>query len=1044
MAKKTIKKKTRGKPRSIGPILEPSPDVDKSGCYHCPLLPFSKDFSAHADQYQKDADGILGKQKTEHVVHTRCVEEDWTEVDVLLVGEAPGREEDYKGKPFVGKAGEFVRDVWEEISDIPFDRVGFANPVRCRPPRNKTPSKTEVKCCSHRLFQEIHARKPKVIVVLGNAPMDLLANETGVTTLQGSRLRNLHPELPDGTVVIACAHPAYVLRLRTDDAIERFASAMALAHKYATGQVEEELCEGEYITVEDVDDAVELIDTMIENKARVRADIESGSLQPRDDRYPTLLCLSLTDEAGIGVTIPLDHYDSPWADPEQIARQYRTEVDILSARIEEAERGIEQAKGKATKAKREALRDQLQRERDEWDATLEAVTERWEQGGREEREKIDEAIIRLLTDAGITTVWQNGKFDAKHLYHCYGVWIANFRTDTMHKHAAMDSRRGTHGLKTLAYGFGDGMGGYEHELLQYIDDNKRADPKEGGSYANIPGDLLFRYAAMDADVTARVDDALSDHPDYRNNEKLHNMVEVFLPQLALALARMEYHGAQVDQSVVKSLKQKHEGILEGVQEKIRKLPEIPQYEADQMAKGKHGKRKPDDFVFNPGSDPQVRQLLFDYYGLEPLPELTETGHDVIKHRAQQRREQDDPSWEDLIREAIERKEWEIFTVKAEVLNEYKNSGNEFASMILDYREHSKLLSTFILPLETLVDSEGRIHGSFHETGTETGRLSSSNPNLQNIPYAARSAYTSRFDRGFILQLDQSQVELRVGCSLYYEPTMVEAYRNGVDNHRLAAIDIVGKGEEGFRALPADEQKEWRAIGKRTNFLSVYQGQSTQLQRTLKGMGIHRTHEECEAIIDKFHESRSSLFEHMMEFIDAAAENGGNVETVTGRIRQLPDLTSDVPAIYNRARRQAGNVPVQSAAGDITLISLVLVDNFLQANGYRSMLVGSVHDSLVIDAHPDEWLEIAVHVQWIMESVPDLSDHVWPGLAWDWLKCPLVAEAELGRAWNPAVEFDPVKLKKGRKTVKPLWADREKGKRREPVNADELVEVIDAA
>lgn len=953
---KTLNKLRKQKPviESAGPLVPPREGDPKSGCLHCPLMLWSSDFEKHKLDYAKTGEQVAkvrAKERDGHVIRTRCVQQAaFDPVDVLFVGEAPGGDEDRKGEPFVGRAGGLVRGLVEEFFSKGVT-YGFTNVVRCRPPRNKTPGKTEIKCCKGALLHEIAVRKPRLIVALGGVALETLTGQTGVMTFH-NRMVECTLAGFESIPVLACYHPAYVLRM--DHQLEAFADAFVTANKFIKGEYKQLPGPGEYYVLDELDLVTDLIDALIEDGKEgipTAFDTETGALSPFDPTFPQLLCVSLSNAEGVGYTIPFDHDESPW-------------------RI----------------------------------------------GGPKEYERktLIKAFRKLFT-AKIPLVAQNEKFDRNHIRHAMDdVDIDAVSGDTLLTHYAIDERPGTHGLDALAFRY-TGMGGYDKPLEDYKKKHKAANPKLGGSYANIPGDILFTYAAQDADVTVRCINGLRAEEEFRKNKKLQALTDYFFPVLSRCLARIEYNGAQVDPATVAALDVEYRRQMDEAREAIHALPTIRKFAADQIKAGKTGKTRKDAFEFNPGSTQQLRKVLFDYYGLRPV-DMTKTGFEILKARWAKRyakAEKDGtkkPSFDSIVTEAIAKKHWEYFSTNAESLHEYHAQKNELAELILKYRAASTLHGTFIKPLADMLDENGRIHGTYLPFGTVTGRLSSKDPNLQNIPNKGDSAvkrcYVSRFgSEGVILQLDYSQVELRVAASWFNEPSMIQAYKDLEDLHTVTAIAISGLTRAKYDALPDGDKKAWRTRAKRINFGVLYGGGPPALQRTLKQDGIEISIEECKKLIDDYFKARPKLKEGI-EKLKRQTERLGYLESFTGRRRRVPEVYSADEELVARALRQSINFPIQSSASDMTLMSLVLIEREMEARDYVSKLILTVHDSIVFDCHVDEVFEIAEMAQDIMENIMHRSDEVWPGLDWKWLKCPIVADAEVGVNWGQLVSFDP--------------------------------------
>jgi uracil-DNA glycosylase family 4 len=957
------------------PLIAPDPEEAKSGCLWCPLAPFHKDFDTFKDAYCRDADKIVTKEKDPYTIKTRgIVDKPWKKVRVLFIGSTPGAKEDTKGLPFVGKSGDIIRMAATEGLDVSPEEVAYTNVVRCRPPRNRDPRKTEVKCCSYELMREIKARQPEVIVVLDNYSMEFLCGQAGITMFAGHFMKSTHPEWKNKDV-LACFHPAYIMRF--DYHAEKFAETFVLLNTYLNGSYEPLVGSGNYKTLTDLEDVRKLL-IQFRKAEKVTFDTETGSLSPFDEEFPKLLCLSFSDKPGVGYTIPYDHADSPWC-----------------------------------------------------------------MGGPKEceRPKLKKLLRDFFVDESIPKVAQNEKFDRKHIRKNLGRAPRGILRDTMLTHLVLDERRGTHGLKKLAFLY-TGMGGYERPLELYIKSHKECDPKKGGSYANIPGKILFPYAGMDTDVTYRVDDGLIAEAEYQEDAALRRLSEIFLPQLSVVLSDLEYTGVQVDSDVVKKLDTEYRAKMAKYKKQIAKLPRVRAFVASQIKAGKTGKKKGDIFQFNPGSATQLRKVLFDYYKLQPV-ELTDSGLSRLGSRyaklnaARKRQKQPAIGFTEVVQQAVEKKEWEYFTTKADVLHEYERQGNNLSPLILKYRKYETLYGTFVKPLLDRLDKWGRVHCSFLPHGTVTGRLSSADPNNQNIPRAAKPVYVSRFgDEGVILNADYSQIELRIAASWFHSPKMLEAYRNGVDLHAQTAADIAGMTLEAFMALPEKKRKEMRTKAKRVNFGIIYGIGPPGLVGTLKKDGVHMTVDETSELIDNYFSVRPGLKQGIEDY-QAEAAITGILTSFTGRKRRLPEVFSSHKELASRALRQSINFPIQSGASDMTLMSLVLIHRIMQSEGFKSKIVLTVHDSIVFDCHVDEVLEIAKIAKDVMQNLPELSEEVLPGLDWSWLTVPIVADFEVGHSWGSLVGFDPDAVMAGGKSDEAMYKKKNTEIARDPVNVDEL-------
>lgn len=919
---------------------------EKSGCLWCSLLVWSHDFPKFEHAFCRNTQAIRDREPDGHKVTTRRVTEAWDPCDILFVGEAPGADEDREGVPFIGRSGNMLRTAIEEYVTAT-KSVGITNVVRCRPPRNRDPGKTEIQACSPDLLREIEARKPKVVVCLGNHSLNFLTGQTGIMSFTGKVLACTRPEFPD-LKVVACLHPAFILRF--DHELERFIDAIQVANSVLAGTYEERQGVGSYYTLTEIEDVEALFAAFQEDGKPVAHDTETGHLKWWATDFPPLLCLSFSNEPGTGFTIPFDHPDSPW-------------------RI----------------------------------------------GGPKEHER--PRLIAALQnhfESPIPKRAQNGKFDRNHIRMHLGVVPAN-TIDTMASHLTVDETKMSHGLKRLSYAY-SGMGGYERDLELYkkSKDNKAADPERGGSYANIPGHILFVYAAMDADATVRVDLGIRADPEFERSERFSLLADGFFPRLSDTLADIEWNGAQINSEIVRTLDVRFRKTMEDLETEIQKLPQVIAYRRARVAAEKEDR-------FNPGSWQQLGVVLFDpaYFGEKPA-KLTSGGMDRLRARykaaravwmqSEGKKIGREPSFGAIVAKAVEDREWDFFSTDAEVLQELEKRGNPLAAKIIEYREAQTLHGTFVVPLLTQLDPFGRIHGTFNLWGTVTGRLSSSDPNLQNIPNKdeglIKHSYVSRFGaEGVLLQADYSQIELRIAASIFNESAMIQAYLDGEDVHTQTAVMISGLTPEEYEELSADERKQWRTRAKRINFGILYGGGPAALVKTLKKDGIFITFDEAEALIALYFEKRPEL-RRGIERLEAEVRRTGYLESFTGRYRRVPEVRSEDEQLVSRALRQSINFPVQSGASDMTLMALVLIHEEMQRRGLRSMIVLTVHDSILFDCHVDEFAEVAQLAKSIMENLQTLSDQVLPGIDWSWLKTPIVADFEAGTSWGTMVGFDP--------------------------------------
>ncbi|MFA5413197.1 MAG: DNA polymerase I [Patescibacteria group bacterium] len=413
----------------------------------------------------------------------------------------------------------------------------------------------------------------------------------------------------------------------------------------------------------------------------------------------------------------------------------------------------------------------------------------------------------------------------------------------------------------------------------------------------------------------------------REELKENNLLKLFLDlemPLIPVLAKMELDGVKIDDDILKKNSKRVEKELEKISEKIFKLVKIK---------------------FNLDSPIQLREVLFDKLKINPA--------------------------------GLRRGKTGISTEAGELIK--LKSAHPVVSLILEYRELAKLCSTYLLALPRLIDpSTGRIHANFNQTVTSTGRLSSSNPNLQNIPAKGEMALTIRkafvAPRGFkILAADYSHIDLRVVASLADDKNMIRAFRAGADIHRETASQI-------WNIPPEKVTPELRQAAKTINFGVTY---GMGARALAEGAGI--TIEEAKKFIVKYF----TVYEGVRNFLEETRQKArdlGYVETLFGRRRYLPEIYSPVPQIAAEAERMAINMPVQGTAADIMKFAMIKIAAGLPKISPHSKMILQVHDELVFEVATRDVKKVAKFVQETMASAAKL-------------KVPLASHIEVGENWG---------------------------------------------
>ena len=488
----------------------------------------------------------------------------------------------------------------------------------------------------------------------------------------------------------------------------------------------------------------------------------------------------------------------------------------------------------------------------------------------------------LFADPSKTFVGHNVKFD-RSVLHRYGIGFASVPRDTMLEHYCLDAAA-RHGMDTLAEQY---LGYRPIPITALIGEKERG--KEQLSMAALKPEEILDYAAEDADVTLRLDDAL--RPMVADAGALRALEESEEP-LVKILADMERDGVRID--------------AESLAEYGRELDrEILALTRDILAFSGPG--------FNPDSPKQLSALLFEKLALPA---------DGIKKTTTGSYSTDEKSLSKLA------------------------DAHPIVPKILEYRACTKLKSTYVDKLPSLIDADGRVHTTFAQAFTETGRLSSSDPNLQNIPVRTergrhiRRAFVARDERHAIISADYSQIELRLMAAFSKDEAMLAAFRNGEDIHRDTASRV-------FDVMPAFVTDEQRSKCKMVNFGIIFGISAFGLSQRLK---IPR--KEASSLIETYFRLYPRVKDYMERAIAEARERG-YATTVLGRRRTLRDINSRNATARQAAERDAINTPIQGSAAHLIKVAMVKVDRALKAESLRTRMVLQIHDELLFDAPLDE-------------------------------------------------------------------------------------------
>jgi len=466
--------------------------------------------------------------------------------------------------------------------------------------------------------------------------------------------------------------------------------------------------------------------------------------------------------------------------------------------------------------------------------------------------------------------------------HRYGIGFASVPHDVMLAHYCLDAAA-RHGMDLLAEQY------LNYRTIRFAE--VAGEPERGKSEPTLFGKDIAKvtdYAAEDADVTLQLEDVL--RPMAMGPcHSVSALADVEEP-LVKVLLEMEREGVKIDVAALKEYGQQLDREILGFTQEILKYAEPG---------------------FNPDSPKQLGELLFGKIGL-PGGKKTASG------------------------------QW---ATDEKTLSKFAGA-HPVVAQVLEYRACAKLKSTYVDKLPTLIDADQRVHTTYSQAFTETGRLSSSDPNLQNIPIRTdrgkliRKAFVARDPDHVIVSADYSQIELRLMAAMSGDEAMLAAFRRGEDIHRDTASRV-------FDVMPAFVTPEQRSKCKMVNFGIIYGISAFGLSQRLK---VPR--KEAADLIETYFKLYPKVKDFMSRAIEKAREKG-YAETVLGRRRTLRDIDSRNATARQAAERDAINTPIQGSAADLIKIAMVKVDRALKAEGLRAKMVLQIHDELVFDCPREE-------------------------------------------------------------------------------------------
>lgn len=553
---------------------------------------------------------------------------------------------------------------------------------------------------------------------------------------------------------------------------------------------------------------------------------------------------------------------------------------------------------------------------------------------QEEAKALLQLFEPLFTSTTITWVGQNIKYDLIVL-KWYGIDLKGNICDTMLLHYVVEPE-GKRSMDVLSQQYlnydpipiDDLIGKKTRKTANKANElGLEAISQKQGNMRDVEIEVIKDYAAEDADVTLQLKQKLFPLLKEKEVEKVFNEVE---NPLVKVLSAMEFEGIKVDENFLND---------------YSKVLETDAKRAEESVYMQAGVK------FNLASPKQLGEVLFDKMKLDSSAKKTKTGQ---------------------------------YQTGEDVLQKLATKGHQIVEDILVFRELTKLKSTYVDALPKLINSKtGRVHTSYAQAVAVTGRLSSNNPNLQNIPIRTdrgkeiRKAFIPREKNRILVSADYSQIELRIVAAISGDPNMCEAFRAGKDIHTATAAKV-------YNILESDVTKEMRYKAKSVNFGIIYGQGAFGLADNL---GISRT--EAKEIIDNYKREFASIQKYMDDTINFAREHGF-VQTLMGRKRWLRDINSSNFTVRGFAERNAINSPIQGTAADMIKLAMIKIQAQLEKEKLQSKMILQVHDELVFDAVKEELDVLKPLILEGMKTALPLPNEV-----------PVEAELGMGENWLDA-------------------------------------------
>lgn len=871
------------------------------------------------------------------------------EPDVLFIVEAPSHSDDKEGVLLSGDAGFYLRRC---IKMIGLENYAITSLLKCAVGNDSIKAK-HIASCKHIVMNEIERMKPKVIVLIGNIVLKTFLGYANISNFNGKQI------VVEDQLYVPLYNPAFIVR--NPHMEDEFLSALLTVQDAVDAELgtESVLDDYEQIIVRNLEQAKQMAEA-IKAADYFICDLETNTLDFTALDHK-ILTLNFCAEDKVYM-VPYKHEQAAWM-PQEL----------------------------------EVLKD---------------------------------IVIDVLKFMNGKLVNHNVKFDQLHLYREFGVFC-EAEADTMLISYMLNTNRGLHGLKRLST-IHIGLGGYDDAIEDYKSLHPEANPNKGGSYAAIPLELLLPYGGLDVIAVDLLYPILLEQ---LSESQVDFFYEVLMPA-SDALAIVEWNGFAIDYHIVQRYKVIYGRFQETLRSKIHEDPSIKK--AEKILQAISDYKKLIDLcseqlvrffgIYKPKTISFKDNVIFEnddyklFYKDGAFHLHSVVNDKIIKRRRKREIVQFNLSSVNHLRALY----FNVLKIPSEELtktgqlstsSKIMSKHSEDYGIVSDIRLYSlynKMLGTYIIPAYdgTWKSYDDRVRSTYNLIGTKTGRLSSSNPNLQNIPTPEKEPNTlladlpvknmfthSYWDRsvwppkskGYLVAFDYSGMELRVIASIANCTGMIEAFANNFDIHcyvtRMIFPNIISADTDDKTIKK--EYTPYRYRAKWVNWTLLYGGTKYTLMN-LYGV----SEEEATTLVESYYEAFPEILD-FREYTTDFTQANGYIESVFGRREQLPEIKSSDRKLRSKAIRSAVNMPIQSTASDILLCALIIIIDKLRSSGMRSKVVNTVHDSIVLDVPEEEIHEVVILVKDIMENVATYAETYMPSVDFSWLKCPLKADAEVG-------------------------------------------------